>query len=777
MNGLTMFQIKVHNKYSCEDIDLRQMLRRSGCKEKICFILNKSNVTDSSFLKRMNTLLANDEVPGLFEGGRGAQRQGLMLNTNEGLYKWFAQQVMKNFHVVLTMHPSSDGLKDRAATSPLLFNRCVFNWVGNWTNSAFFQVGRDFTIKMDLEQPSYQAPDYFPVACPIVSLPPNHRDAVVNAMVFVHQSLYKCNVKIIRKGGHVMAITPRHFFDFILINLANQDIDLKLLLALSGDIHPHPGPTTLSISRELANSLYSQAGANIGQFQRNFSQQGELEVAENLKKEIENARLHLRLPYSLQDFQVNTVAALSQNKNVILVAPTGVGKSVIMDITCEVIRARSGKENGVVICCVPLDSIMKNKSLMGDETRGYVTMSGTTVVTEGEEGNKEELNVSCSMAAILDGSVRVLMAHPESWTTREGRKLIKELTAAGLVLAWVHDEVHLSLLWGKSIRPEMLEVPAQLQILAPEAPSLFMSATLSDTNIQVMQEEFCIEEPSVLIKCSPVQPQHLYVNLERPPSCYSFNGSKDGSHPGLKHLLDRIILDPIVDDLLADRKPKKTLIMCKDSREVGYITQELNSRLPHLGQRGILAPWVKLHSHVGPVTTHEGLLRTDADVLIGTIMLGTGVDIPGFEVVVIVDPFCTLDELVQIVGRSGRMQEGGEMVKCLTYMLWNNTDLSSNTKGMTEEVRQYVRKDECLKKILEEHYSCGLIPSLKLPDWCCSVCSLEGKLQPVVWEVEAIEEDEMDFKEDVEEGFEDEAEADQSCNANEEELLALIDSM
>ena len=46
-------------------------------------------------------------------------------------------------------------------------------------------------------------------------LPPNHRDAVVNAMVFVHQSLYKRNAKIIRKGGHVMAITPRHFLDII----------------------------------------------------------------------------------------------------------------------------------------------------------------------------------------------------------------------------------------------------------------------------------------------------------------------------------------------------------------------------------------------------------------------------------------------------------------------------------------------------------------------------------------------------------------------------------
>ena len=106
MNGLTVFQIKVHNKYSADDFDedLRQVLRRSGCKdEKICFILDESNVMDSSFLERMNTLLANGEVPGLFEGDEhttlmtqckeGAQRQGLMLDTNEELYKWFTNQV------------------------------------------------------------------------------------------------------------------------------------------------------------------------------------------------------------------------------------------------------------------------------------------------------------------------------------------------------------------------------------------------------------------------------------------------------------------------------------------------------------------------------------------------------------------------------------------------------------------------------------------------------------------------------------------------------------
>ena len=43
----------------------------------------------------------------------------------------------------------------------------------------------------------------------------NHRCAVVNAMVFVHQTLHKANARSLKRGGRIMAITPRHFLDFI----------------------------------------------------------------------------------------------------------------------------------------------------------------------------------------------------------------------------------------------------------------------------------------------------------------------------------------------------------------------------------------------------------------------------------------------------------------------------------------------------------------------------------------------------------------------------------
>jgi dynein heavy chain 1 len=243
MNGLKVFQIKVHGKYSAEDFDddLRDVLRRSGCKgEKICFIMDESNVLDSGFLERMNTLLANAEVPGLFEGDElaslmtackeGAQRQGLLLDSQEELYKWFTQQIVKNLHVVFTMNPPEDGLGSKAATSPALFNRCVLNWFGDWSDQALFQVGTELTHSVDLDRPNFTAPDSIPVAYRDLHLPANHREAVVNAMVYIHYSLHRFNSKLLKQQGRVTFLTPRHFLDFVaqyvkLYNEKREDLE------------------------------------------------------------------------------------------------------------------------------------------------------------------------------------------------------------------------------------------------------------------------------------------------------------------------------------------------------------------------------------------------------------------------------------------------------------------------------------------------------------------------------------------------------------------------
>ncbi|BGP45295.1 dynein heavy chain [Rhodotorula kratochvilovae] len=240
MNGLSVFQIKVHNKYTGEDFDddLRTVLRRAGCKgEKIAFIMDESNVLDSGFLERMNTLLANAEVPGLFEGDEhaalmtackeGAQRDGLMLDSPDELYRWFTSQVARNLHVVFTMNPPSGGLASRAATSPALFNRCVLDWFGDWSDQAFYQVGLEFTNTLDLDAPGFVAPTDFPIAYRQLALPPVHRTAIINALVHVHQSMYDTNAKLARRQGRINHATPRHYLDFInqYVRLFNEKRD------------------------------------------------------------------------------------------------------------------------------------------------------------------------------------------------------------------------------------------------------------------------------------------------------------------------------------------------------------------------------------------------------------------------------------------------------------------------------------------------------------------------------------------------------------------------
>lgn len=238
-NALSIFSIKVNNKYRAQDFenDLRTVMRRSGCEdEKICFIFDESNALDSSFLEKMNTLLAGGEVPGLFEGDdwsalirqcrdavqrAGPAKTGGLDSTSsdDELYRWFVGQVRRNLHVVFTLNPASPDFHNRAATSPALFNRCVIDWFGEWSPRALFQVGLEFTAQIDLDNPKFEAPDVPPADCPVQIETGRdvitHRQAVVATLVYAHLSIDAANARLLRLQGRHNYVTPRHYLDLI----------------------------------------------------------------------------------------------------------------------------------------------------------------------------------------------------------------------------------------------------------------------------------------------------------------------------------------------------------------------------------------------------------------------------------------------------------------------------------------------------------------------------------------------------------------------------------
>lgn len=87
--------------------------------------------------------------------------------------------------------------------------------IWNLSYSEYFwlkKVGREFTNRVDLERLSWKAPDFFPSAYTGLPSSLTHRDAVINACVYVHQTLHKANARLAKRGGRTMSITPRYYF-------------------------------------------------------------------------------------------------------------------------------------------------------------------------------------------------------------------------------------------------------------------------------------------------------------------------------------------------------------------------------------------------------------------------------------------------------------------------------------------------------------------------------------------------------------------------------------
>ncbi|KAL3076780.1 hypothetical protein niasHS_011517 [Heterodera schachtii] len=325
LNGFTTMQLKVHSKYKAADFDedIRNVFRRAGCKnEKICFIMDESNMMETGFLERLNTLLANGEVPGLFEGDdfntlisqikEGAQSQGIKLGSTEELYKWFTAQIVQNLHVVFTMNPSGDGLRERASTSPALFNRCVLDWFGDWSNSALFQVGHELTSMCEIDKSDYTPPAALDHCCDRLPTEIAYRDAVVNSFVHIHNIVRKTNVAESRKGHRVMAITPRHFLDminhFVMISKEKRDeLDEQFYLndglRRINETEQQVKELQKSLNEKEVDFRKKQAEAN-AKFQLMLGDQRE---AENEKRTFETLQKQIREEKQCIDLKKNEV--------------------------------------------------------------------------------------------------------------------------------------------------------------------------------------------------------------------------------------------------------------------------------------------------------------------------------------------------------------------------------------------------------------------------------------------------------------------------------------
>lgn len=201
MNGLKFAQLQVHSAYTIKEFEaaLRKILISCAKGTRICFLIDESCVLETSFIERMNSLLANSEIPGLFDGedidslyslcASESASQGILLETHDEIHDWFTKQVSENLHVVFTVSDITSEVNSELLTSPALFNRCVINWMGNWSSSALNEVAHSLLSTAALDKSEYSVPKSLQQHPENQIL--NYRDAVVNVLVTIHRRAMK----------------------------------------------------------------------------------------------------------------------------------------------------------------------------------------------------------------------------------------------------------------------------------------------------------------------------------------------------------------------------------------------------------------------------------------------------------------------------------------------------------------------------------------------------------------------------------------------------------
>ena len=250
--------------------------------------------------------------------------------------------------------------------------------------------------------------------------------------------------------------------------------------------------------------------------------------------------------------------------------------------------------------------------MMGGATGGEEEVTKDRAAEDRDEGDIVTSNFT--VQDLQEGKLCVIVCHPESLLSKKGDQILKYLLRNDLLLAVMVDEFHKILYWGcteeeltgkqkeafsVAFRPGMKKVVRKLKSLTKNVPFVFETATLMEKEIEFALKTFSIKKPCI-IKASPIQQQHCYLNLRRPDQGVPWEGDldDDGNHiSGLKDVIMELVLKPYIA-MVKSEKPahQKIMVFAKNRATLDKIDQELSVLLPEESRlRPDKSPWYLNH--------------------------------------------------------------------------------------------------------------------------------------------------------------------------------------
>ncbi|CAG0900109.1 unnamed protein product, partial [Darwinula stevensoni] len=334
-------------------------------------------------------------------------------------------------------------------------------------------------------------------------------------------------------------------------------------------------------------------------------------------KEIKEA---LRGKFKLEKFRDLQLAAINASlsrHDVILIMPTGGGKSLVYQLPAVV-------SQGVTLVVSPLVSLMEDQIMALHKLQIHADMLNASCSRE---------KVSQILNALIDkhGDLKLLYVTPEKMAkSKRFMSKLQKCYELGLLARVAIDEVHCCSQWGHDFRPDY-KFLGILRSMFPKTPILGLTATAT-SNVTEDVKEF-LNIPQAMVFKSSFNRPNLYYEVQEKSS-------------SLKDSLD------ILSSLLTqDFAGQSGIIYTLTIRESEELTTELQKRGLQVGC---------YHANLEAKTRsdiHQKWLQNEIQAVVATVAFGMGIDKPDVRFVIHHCMSKSMENFYQESGRAGRDEE------------------------------------------------------------------------------------------------------------------------
>ncbi|MGE4607275.1 MAG: RecQ family ATP-dependent DNA helicase, partial [Myxococcota bacterium] len=361
--------------------------------------------------------------------------------------------------------------------------------------------------------------------------------------------------------------------------------------------------------------------------------------------------------------QREAIETLLREERLLLVAPTGGGKSLIYQLPAALLP-------GTSLVISPLISLMADQVAALDQRGVAATFLASTLGAD---------EMRSRMTRVAQGRYDLVYVAPERLSFGGFRSMMARVKCPLIAI----DEAHCISEWGHDFRPEYRQI-ANLRDQFGQIPMMALTATATDRVREDIATQLRLHEP-----------QRFIASFNRPNLQYRVTPRRSA----LRQILE----------VASKHEGESGIIYCGSRNG----TERLAQRLTENGVKA--APY-----HAGMNTkdrnrNQEAFIRDEIQVICATIAFGMGIDKPDVRFVIHQDLPKNLEGYYQETGRAGR---DGLSADCV--LLFNAADVTKQTgfieekpdehertiaRNLLQQMVHYAESRECRGKVLLDYFS------------------------------------------------------------------------